>query len=287
MRLKDFPSFIWTMDEDAFMIKFVLRETERASRASAIILNSFQSLEGNVLEAMEKILPPIYTVGPLSLLSQQSETSPASIMGSNLWKEDWSCLEWLEGRKLDSVVYVNFGSITVMTNEQLVEFAWGLANSEQDFLWIIRPDLVKGDSAVLPEEFLEETRERGKLASWCPQEKVLGHSAVGGFLTHCGWNSTIESLSSGVPMICWPFFAEQQTNCRYVCAEWGVGMEIDGNVRREKVRGLIQDLMEGPKGKEMRRRAEEWKEMAVNATRPRGSSSKSLEDLVQMLQARY
>ena len=99
-----------------------------------------------------------------------------------------------------------------MTNEQLVEFAWGLANSKQDFLWIIRPDLVKGVSAVLPEEFLEETRERGKLASWCPQEKVLGHSAVGGFLTHCGWNSTIESISSGVPMICWPFFADQQTN---------------------------------------------------------------------------
>ena len=286
MRLKDFPSFIWMMDEDAFIIKFLLREIERGSGASAIILNTFQSLEGKVLEAMEKILPPIYTVGPLSLLSQQTEKSPASILGSNLWKEDWSCLEWLEGRKPDSVLYVNFGSITVMTNEQLVEFAWGLTNSKQDFLWIIRPDLVKGDSAVLPERFLEETRERGKLASWCPQEKVLGHSAVGGFLTHCGWNSTIESISSGVPMICWPFFADQQTNCRYVCAEWGLGMEIDGDVRREKVGGLIEDLMEGQKGKELRRRAEEWKEMAVNATRPGGSSSKNFEGLVRMLQTR-
>ncbi|CAA6658837.1 unnamed protein product [Spirodela intermedia] len=150
-------------------------------------------------------------------------------MGSNLWKEDTSCLE----------------CITVMTNEQLVEFAWGLADSNQDFLWIIRPDLVKGESAVLPEEFLREVEGRGLLASWCPQEKVLGHPAVVGFLTHSGWNSTLESISGGVPMMCWAFFAEQQTKCRYSCAEWGIGMEIESDVRREEVRSLIAELMEG------------------------------------------
>ncbi|CAA6658838.1 unnamed protein product [Spirodela intermedia] len=268
VRLKDLPSFIRTTNTDDYAEVF-LHETERASRASAIILNTFESLEGPVLKAMDRILPPIY---PLQ-----------AIMGSNLWKEDTSCLEWLERRKPGSVVYVNFGSITVMTNEQLVEFAWGLADSNQDFLWIIRPDLVKGESAVLPEEFLREVEGRGLLASWCPQEKVLRHPAVGGFLTHSGWNSTLESISGGVPMMCWPFFAEQQTNCRYSCAEWGIGMEIDGDVRREEVRSLIAELMGGEKGKEMRRRAREWKERAVDATKPGGTSSRKLEELVRML----
>ncbi|KAI3952377.1 hypothetical protein MKX01_005244 [Papaver californicum] len=111
-------------------------------------------------------------------------------------------------------MYVNFGSITVMTTQQLVECAWGLANSKHNFLWIIRPGLVVGELASLPVEFTEETKERGLLASWCPQEDVLHHASIAGFLTHCGWNSTLESLSCGVPLICWPFFGDQQTNCR-------------------------------------------------------------------------
>lgn len=108
-----------------------------------------------------------------------------------------------------------------MTPQQMVEFAWGLANSEKTFLWIIRPDL-----SVLPAEFVEATKERGLLASWCQQEEVLKHPAIGGFLTHSGWNSTIESVCSGVPMVCWPFFAEQQTNCRYVWSEWELGWKL-------------------------------------------------------------
>ncbi|CAA6658839.1 unnamed protein product [Spirodela intermedia] len=271
VRLKDLPSFIRTTNTDEFMIKFTIRETERASKASAIILNTFESLEGPVLKAMDRILPPIYHVGPLSVLSQQVAKSLQAIMGSNLWKEDTSCLEWLERRKPGSVVYVNFGSITVMTNEQLVEFAWGLADSNQDFLWIIRPDLVKGESAVLPEEFLREVEGRGLLASWW-------------FLdTHSGWNSTLESISGGVPMLCWAFFAEQQTKCRYSCAEWGIGMEIDSDVRREEGRSLIAELMEGEKGKEMRRRAREWKERTVDPTKSWGTSSKNLDELVMKL----
>lgn len=129
------------------------------------------------------------------------------MIASSLWTEDTECLDWLDTKEPNSVVYVNFGSTTVMTNEQLVEFSWGVANSNKTFLWIIRPGLVAGDSAVVPPEFLEETKGRGKLASWCPQEQVLTHSAIGGFLTHSGWNSTLESLCGGVPMICWPFFA--------------------------------------------------------------------------------
>ncbi|CAA7395118.1 unnamed protein product [Spirodela intermedia] len=283
VRLRDLPSFIRTTNPDAILVKYVIREMERASRASGIILNTFGSLESSVLKTMERILPPMYSIGPLPLLSQQLTKSPLVAVASNLWKEDTSCLEWLQGRKPGSVVYVNFGSTATITNRQLVEFAWGLAASNKDFLWIIRPDLVKGDSAVLPEDFLRETQDRGLLSGWCPQEKVLGHPALGGFLTHSGWNSTLESISSGVPMLCWPFFADQPTNCCFVCGEWGIGMEIDGDVRREEIQSLVAELMDGEKGNEMRRRAREWKERALDATKPSGTSSMNLDELVRKL----
>ncbi|KAG0494492.1 hypothetical protein HPP92_005486 [Vanilla planifolia] len=223
MRLRDFPSFIRTTDPDDIMLNYFIRETSRLPMASAIVLNTFDALENRALVAMQDILPPMYTVGPLSTLVRKSipDENPLVDLTGSLWREDASCLEWLNGRPAGSVVYVNFGSITVMSTEELVEFAWGLANSGYNFLWIVRPDLVKGETPVLPSDFLEEIEERGMMVGWCDQEKVLEHPAVGVFLTHCGWNSTLESLCGGVPMICWPFFAEQQTNCRYARGDWG------------------------------------------------------------------
>ncbi|XVE55519.1 hypothetical protein DITRI_Ditri03aG0165100 [Diplodiscus trichospermus] len=228
---------------------------ERARKASAIILNTLDDLEHEVLRALSSMLPPIYSLGPLHLpLNHQVHDHDLKQLGSNLWKEEPECLQWLDSKEPNSVVYVNFGSITVMTPDQLIEFAWGLANSNQTFLWVIRPNLVGGESAVLPQKVVKETKDRGFLASWWPQEKVLSHPAVGGFLTQGGWNST-----SGVPMIFWPFFAEQQTNCRFSCNEWGVGMEINNDVKRDEVEGLVRELIEGEKGKVMKKNALEWK----------------------------
>ncbi|CAL1388335.1 unnamed protein product [Linum trigynum] len=130
-----------------------------------------------------------------------------------------------------------------MTPNQLSEFAWGLARSEKPFLWVVRPDLVFGDSGALPHSFLDETKDRFLLVDWCSQEQIQNHSSVDGFLSHMGWNSTIESLSYGVPTICCPFFAGQQTNCFYACNEWGVGVEINPNVKREEV-----EVMSGKRG---------------------------------------
>jgi hypothetical protein len=167
-----------------------------------------------------------------------------------------------------------------MTRPQLTEFGWGLANSKHPFLWIIRPDLVVGESAILPPEFLAETRDRGLIASWCPQEEVLNHPSIGGFLTHCGWNSIIESVCAGVPMLCWPFFGDQQLNCRYSCNEWGIGMEINNGANREEVGKLVRELMEGDTGKKMKKKVMEWKNLAEEATGPHGSSSINLNNLV-------
>uniref|UniRef100_A0A7C9AU88 Uncharacterized protein n=1 Tax=Opuntia streptacantha TaxID=393608 RepID=A0A7C9AU88_OPUST len=168
-----------------------------------------------------------------------------------------------------------------MTDDQFAEFAWGLANSNHPFLWITRPDLITGDSTVLPPEFLKKTKNRGLITSWCNQEQVLAHPAIGGFLTHCGWNSTLESICNGIPMICWPFFAEQQTNCWFCCKKWGIGMEIDANVERGVVERQVRELMEGQKGKEMRKKAEEWKRYAQEAAvPPNGSSYSNLDHVI-------
>ncbi|VVA30853.1 PREDICTED: 7-deoxyloganetin [Prunus dulcis] len=283
IRLRDLPTFVRTTDPNDIMLKYLVSEYERAQKASAIIFNTFDALELEVLDALSTLLPPIYCIGPLQLQVSQipSDYNNLKSIESNLWREETECLEWLDSKEPNSVVYVNFGSITVMTSEQLIEFVWGLANSNKAFLWVIRPDLVLGESAAVPPEFLEETKERGLFASWCPQEQVLSHPAVGGFLTHSGWNSSLESLCGGVPMICWPFFAEQQTNCRFCCKEWGVGIEIEGDVKRNYIEDLVRTLMEGEKGKEMRKKAMEWKKLAEEAaTGPNGLSFLALDNII-------
>eukprot|EP00257_Ricinus_communis_P021871 XP_015581445.1 7-deoxyloganetin glucosyltransferase [Ricinus communis] len=280
IRLRDLPSFVRTTSSEDFLFTFTMESAENAVKASAVILHTFDALERDPLTGLSSVFPPVYAIGPLQLHLNAIQDENLDSVGYNLWKEEVACLSWLDSFEPNSVVYVNFGSITVMTQEQLVEFGMGLANSKHPFLWIIRRDLVIGDSAILPPEFFEKTKERSLIAQWCPQEEVLNHPSIGGFLTHSGWGSTIESLSAGVPMLCWPFFADQPTNCRYSCNEWGVGMEIDNNVKRDEVEKLVKELMEGEKGKEMRNNATKWRKLAEEATAPNGSSSKNLEKLM-------
>lgn len=280
MKLKDFPSFVRTTDINDILFNHLRREAETISNCDALIIHTFDALENDCLDALLAIQPHTYTIGPLL---NQMQDKKLEFMGSNLWIEEVSCIDWLDHKEANSVLYVNFGSITVMSAKHLSEFAWGLANSKKQFLWIIRPDVVTGDSAMLPPEFLTETENRGIIVSWCPQEQVLNHPAIAGFLTHNGWNSTIESISGGVPMICWPFFAEQQTNCRYCCVEWGIGMEIDNDVKRDEVEGLVRELMDGEKGKEMKKNVLELKKKARDALVPGGSSLENLDKLINQV----
>ncbi|KAH9623131.1 hypothetical protein KSS87_015876 [Heliosperma pusillum] len=288
IRLRDMPSFIRTTNPDDIMFKYIQRLVTQMKRASAIVFNSYDGLEHGSLDALSHDFPPFYTLGPMEFLLEPIEENnkETKSLTSSLWKEDLHCLEWLDSHDPNSVVYVNFGSVTVMTNDQLVEFAWGLANSHQPFLWITRPDLILGDSAVLPPEFLEVVKGRGLIVSWCNQEKVLAHHAIGGFLTHCGWNSLTECISQGVPVICWPFFAEQQTNCWYCCTNWGIGMEIDTNVKRETVESQVRELMTGEKGKDMKKRVMELKILAQEAcSSPYGSSYVNIDNVIKVLQS--
>ncbi|GLT56728.1 hypothetical protein SLA2020_297490 [Shorea laevis] len=282
MRLRDIPSFIRTTDPNDIMFDFLGSEAQNCLKSQVIAFNTFDELEHEVLEAIAPQSPPIYTIGPLSLLSRHLPKTKFKSLNSSLWKEDFDCIKWLNGKAENSVVYVNYGSITVMSEEHLKEFAWGLANSKYEFLWILRSDVVAGlDSAILPEEFYDEIKDRGMITSWCPQDQVLCHPAVGVFLTHCGWNSTIESICAGVPVICWPFFAEQQTNCRYACTTWDIGMEVDPDVKRSNIEVLLKEMMEGDEGKRKREKALEWKKKAKAATDVGGSSYQNFDRFIK------
>lgn len=281
IRLRDLPSFMRTTDPNDIMFDFLGSEAQNCLNSSAIIFNTFDEFEQEVLNVIASKFPNIYTIGPLPLLCKHIDETEFKSFGSSLWKEDLDCLKWLDQRDINSVVYVNYGSITVMSEQHLKEFAWGLANSKHPFLWIVRPDVVMGDSAILPEEYFEEIKDRGRIATWCRQEQVLSHPSVSVFLTHSGWNSTLESVCGGVPVICWPFFAEQQTNCRYACTTWGIGMEVNYDVKRDEVEVLVKEMMEGEKGKLMRQKAKEWKKKAETATEIGGQAYNNFERFIE------
>ncbi|KAL2322000.1 hypothetical protein Fmac_026379 [Flemingia macrophylla] len=283
IRLKDLPTFMRVTSLNDIMFDFLGYEAQNCLRSSSIIINSFQDLDGEALDALRANNPNIYDIGPLHLLGRHfpDKEEGFKLSGSSLWKNDSQCLKWLDKWEASSVVYVNYGSITVMTKHQLNEFAWGLANSKLPFLWITRPDVVMGESSVaLAPEFFDEIKDRAYITSWCIQDQVLSHPSVGVFLTHCGWNSTIESISAGVPMICWPFFAEQQTNCRYLNTTWGIGIEINHDVKREDIAELVKEMLKGEKGKEMRQKSLEWKKRAIRTTNRGGSSYNNFYKLI-------
>ncbi|KAF8644448.1 hypothetical protein HU200_066466 [Digitaria exilis] len=186
MSLGDFSSFLRTTDPDDFCLRLAEEEPDACAKADALILNTFDSLEAEVLAALRANYSHIYTIGTLgSLLSRVTaaddstndshDSSESDTTGLSLWKQDAECLTWLDTQEPCSVVYANFGSNTVLSPEKLAEFAWGLAASGHPFLWSIRDDLVRGGGglAALPPAFVAETAGRCYLTSWCPQEQVL------------------------------------------------------------------------------------------------------------------
>lgn len=204
-----------------------------------------------------------------------------------MWQEDRDCMAWLDLQPPKSVVYVSFGSIAVMAKEELIELWHGLVDSDQRFLWVVRQDMVLGElkaSGIIPPPELEEgTRERGCLRSWAPQEEVLAHPAVGCFLTHSGWNSTVESIVAGVPMICWPFIMDQHVNSRYASEVWRIGVVMKDEIRgRNVVEKVVRDVMAGEES--TRRSVCEMAEKARASVEEGGSSNLNLKKLIHHIQ---
>ncbi|PON48655.1 UDP-glucuronosyl/UDP-glucosyltransferase [Trema orientale] len=284
IRAKDMPVFD-TSDQEA--VEEVLARIDHGTKtASAVIWNSLQCLEKFMFNKVEeKIVAPLYPICP-RLHYINGNFGPNNSFESLLYTEDHSCMSWLDSQKPNAVVYVSTGSIVRISKSELAEMAWGLANSDQPFLWVVRPGLVNGSNGLelLPKGFLEITWKTGKVVQWAPQQRVLGHRSVGGFWTHNGWNSTIESVNEGVPMICWPRIGDQRVNARIVTSVWKVGIELEEkNLKRWKVERAIRKLMVDEEGKEIRKRAEELKEKVRVSLGQRGSSSEFLSKLVDFI----
>ena len=196
LRYRDLPSFCRGIDLNHFNLPIFVTETQRSPQAHALILNTFEDLEGPALSHIRTHCSKVYTIGPLhSLLKFQLEAKRSlsqSQSSNSLFEMDRSCMTWLDAQPLKSVIYVSFGSISTMTKDEHMEFWFGLVNSKKRFLWVLRSDSVVGehDRNEVPIELVEGTKERGYIVNWTPQEEVLAHHAIGGFLTHSGWNST-------------------------------------------------------------------------------------------------
>ncbi|XP_059667889.1 7-deoxyloganetic acid glucosyltransferase-like [Cornus florida] len=285
LRRRDLPSFCRFESIENPVLQFFINQTLAMTRASALILNTFDGLESPIISKLLSFFPKIYTIGPLhalleSRIKDHLLLSHSSSNGS-LREQDRTCLAWLDSQPSKSVVYINFGSLVMITPDQLMEFWYGLVNSEKPFLWVIREDLLLGEDMVneTPQELTMRTRERGCIVGWAPQEEILAHRAVGGFLTHSGWNSTLESIWAGVPMICWPQLADQQVNSRCVSELWKLGIDIKDTCDRSTVEKVVRDLIEG-KREEIMKSSDDIARMARDSVREGGSSYCNLEKLV-------
>ncbi|WOG87437.1 hypothetical protein DCAR_0206662 [Daucus carota subsp. sativus] len=274
LRFKDLPVPKENMVET---LQF-LDTASKLKSFSAIILNTIDCLEeSSLFQLQEHYKVPVFRIGPLSKLAPALSTS--------FIKEETSCIAWLNDQAAKSVLYVSRGSLAVSDEKELAETFWGLANSGQPFLWVVRPGSVSGSewTEVLPRDFKEIIGERGLIVKWAPQKEILAHSAVGGFWSHCGWNSTMESLSEGVPMICSPQFLDQKVTARYLTYVWEVGLELDDVLDRQNIERSIRRLMTGREGNEMRQRAIKLKQMINVSILKGGSSFNSLNDLTEFI----
>ncbi|KAK6933077.1 UDP-glucuronosyl/UDP-glucosyltransferase [Dillenia turbinata] len=286
LRGRDLPSFCRHSDVSNRDVQLVLTATQASSRAHALILNTFEDLDAPLLSHIRRHFPKVFTIGPLhshlKYRLSRAATTWAPSNGNSLWEEDKSCIPWLNTMPFKSVIYVSFGSITVLSKDQMFEFWHGLVNSGKPFLWVIRPDSIirENGSGHIPAELSEATKKRGYMVEWVPQEEVLSHPAIGGFLTHSGWNSTIESLVAGVPMICWPHFADQLTNSRLVSEVWKVGLDMKDTCDRLIVEKMVRDLLDD-RSEEFLQATKTISGMARKSVSEGGSSYLNLDRLVE------
>ena len=275
-----------------------LHAFERIAESSrGIVVNTFDWLETRALRALRDgecvpggTTPPVYCVGPMV-------SSGDSGSGE---KKRHECLAWLDAQPESSVVFLCFGSMGTFPKKQLEEIAVGLEKSGQRFLWVVQtprgdfggPDMLAGApaepdlAALLPEGFLERTGGRGLVArSWAPQADVLRHRATGAFVTHCGWNSTLEAIVSGLPMVCWPLYAEQRQNKVFVVEEMGAGVEMAGYdgevVAAAEVEAKVRWVMESEGGRALRERATTAKDKACEALSEAGASHAAFAEFLR------
>ncbi|GJW76478.1 UDP-glycosyltransferase 76B1-like protein [Tanacetum coccineum] len=230
-------------------LDFVDKMFKHMKTSSGIIWNTFKELEQPELDTLnQQYQVPSFTLGPFH------KYFPSSL--SSLIQQDQTVLKWLDTQPPKSTIYVSFGSLACITESEFQQVALGLENIGLPFLWVVRPGLVTGSEWVesLPEKFLERVGDGGRIVKWCPQQEVLAHPATGCFWTHNGWNSTLESICEGVPMVCSPCCYDQPTNARYVNDIWKIGVLLEDGFERVDIEMAIKKVMMSKEGEEIRER---------------------------------
>ncbi|XP_042479706.1 UDP-glycosyltransferase 88F3-like [Macadamia integrifolia] len=261
------------------------------TKSKGIISNTFQALEPRAIEAVEQQTLAFFCIGPLVVEPRDQSTES-------------DCLRWLDAQPSRSVVFLSFGTRGVFPAKQIAEIAEGLERSGQRFLWVVRSPPPVHDSgkrlslsatddfdldAVMPEGFLDRTRDRGLVVkSWAPQVEVLSRKSVGGFVTHCGWNSILEAVCAGVSMLAWPLYAEQEVNKVFLVEEMKLAMPMeaaeDGIVVAAEVEKRVGALMDSDEGAEMRKRCSKMRVKALAAWAEEGSSKNAFINLAKSLE---
>nr|XP_043630889.1 UDP-glycosyltransferase 74G1-like [Erigeron canadensis] len=278
------PSFVHNYGPYPGWSQTVFNQFDNIDKATWVFTNTFYELEEQVIEWMKKMwnLKVIGPTLPSMYLDKQIEED--TDYGINLIKANHSeCINWLNDKPKESVVYVSFGSAARLEPEQMEEVALGLINSDTNFLWVVRAD----EEEKLPKGFLDTKPEKGLIVAWCKQLEVLAHESVGCFLTHCGFNSTLESISLGVPLVAMPQWTDQITNAKCIEDIWGVGIRVKadekGIVRRENLVSCINEIMEGERGLVARKNTIKWKELAKKSVDQGGKSDKDIDTFVSEL----
>ncbi|KAJ0098841.1 hypothetical protein Patl1_21712 [Pistacia atlantica] len=253
-----------------------VRNSQSFELAEWVLCNSTYDLEPAVFEFDPKFIP----IGPLLASNRLGDTA------GSFWQEDLTCLKWLDQQQPQSVIYVAFGSTTLLDRTQFQELAMALELSNRPFLLVVRPDITDKINDAYQKGFQDRIATRGHIVSWAPQQKVLAHPSIACFISHCGWNSTMEGISNGVPFLCWPYFGDQMHNENYICNIWriGLGFNRDGSgiITSEEIKSKVQELLDNGKYKA---NALNLKERVMNSIKEGGSSYNNFNHFVEWLKA--
>ncbi|KAK7318998.1 hypothetical protein RJT34_03707 [Clitoria ternatea] len=285
----DIPSFllVWKTSVFSFVLESFQEQIQQLDLETnpTVLVNTFEALEPEALRAVDKLnMIPIGPLIPSAFLDGKDHTD--SCFGGDLFQVSNDYVEWLDSRPEKSVVYVAFGSYFELSKRQTEEIARALLDCGCQFLWVIREkkdSQVDGTKSEEEMSFREELGKKGKMVTWCSQMEVLSHPSLGCFLSHSGWNSTMESLVSGVPIVAFPQWTDQKTNAKLIEDVWKIGVRVDdhvnedGVVEAEKIKRCLEVVMGcGKKGEELRKNAKKWKALARDASKKGGSSEKNL-----------